>query len=49
VRKELSRELETTRLHALVDGLGLHGVTNPETMTPRRMRKVLRAHLASLA
>jgi hypothetical protein len=49
LRKGLSRELETTRLHALVDGLALHGVTNPETMTPRRMRKVLRAHLASLA
>lgn len=49
MRKDLSRELETTRLHALVDGLALHGVTNPETMTPRRMRNVLRSHLASLA
>jgi hypothetical protein len=49
VRPELPRDLEATRLHALVDGLALHGITNPETMTPRRMRKVLRAHLATLA
>jgi AcrR family transcriptional regulator len=49
MRLELSRELETSRLHALIDGLALHGVTSPETMTPRRMRKVLRAHLDALA
>jgi AcrR family transcriptional regulator len=49
VRPELSRELEASRLHALVDGLAVHGITSPETMTPRRMRKVLRAHLATLA
>jgi BetI-type transcriptional repressor, C-terminal len=49
VRPERSLEVETSRLHALVDGLALHGVTSPETMTPRRMRNVLRAHLAALA
>jgi AcrR family transcriptional regulator len=49
VRSDVSLEVETSRLHALVDGLALHGVTSPETMTPRRMRNVLRAHLAALA
>jgi AcrR family transcriptional regulator len=49
VRPELSRQLEAFRLHALVDGLALHGIVSPATMTPRRQREVLRAHLASLA
>jgi AcrR family transcriptional regulator len=44
----LSREAETRRLHALVDGLALHGVTSPTEMTPRRLRRVVRAHLATL-
>jgi AcrR family transcriptional regulator len=49
LRHDLSLELETSRLHALVDGLALHGVTSPETMRPRRMRRLLRAHLAELS
>jgi AcrR family transcriptional regulator len=49
VRPDLSREVEAFRLHALVDGLAMHGIVSPETMTPRRQRQVLRAHLASLA
>ncbi len=47
VRPELSRELEARRLHALVDGLALHGITSPDTITPRRIRDVLRAHVAT--
>jgi AcrR family transcriptional regulator len=49
VRPELARDVEASRVHALVDGLAVHGITSPESMSPRRMRKVLRAHLASLA
>lgn len=48
MRPGLSREAETRRLHALVDGLALHGVTSPTEMTPRRLRRVVRAHLATL-
>jgi AcrR family transcriptional regulator len=48
MRPELSLEVETSRLHALLDGLALHGVTSPETTTPRRMRATLRAHLDAL-
>jgi AcrR family transcriptional regulator len=46
---ERSLEVETSRLHALLDGLALHGVTSSETTTPRRMRAALRAHLDALA
>jgi BetI-type transcriptional repressor, C-terminal len=49
MRPELSREVETSRLHAIVDGLALHGITSPETMGPRRARKILGAHLAALS
>jgi AcrR family transcriptional regulator len=45
---ELSLAVETSRLHALLDGLALHGVASPETTTPRRMRAALRAHLDAL-
>jgi AcrR family transcriptional regulator len=48
-RADRSLEVETTRLHALLDGLALHGVTSPETTTPRRMRAALRSHLDALA
>jgi AcrR family transcriptional regulator len=49
MRPELSLEVETSRLHALLDGLALHGVTSPATTSPRRMRAGLRAHLDALA
>jgi AcrR family transcriptional regulator len=47
-RPNLSLAVETSRLHALLDGLALHGVADGEAMTPRRMRTALRAHLDSL-
>jgi AcrR family transcriptional regulator len=49
MRPQLSLEAETSRLHALVDGLAVHGVTGPGHMTPRRMRAALRSHLDALA
>lgn len=42
-------ELETDRLHALVDGLALHGVLHPGQLPPERVRAVLRAHLEQLS
>lgn len=48
IRPGLSLEDETSRLHALLDGLALHAVTSPATTTPGRLRSALRAHLASL-
>ena len=44
-----SAELEVDRLHALVDGLALHGVLHPDVATPERLRAALSAHVAELA
>jgi AcrR family transcriptional regulator len=40
--------LETDRLHALVDGLALHGTMHPRLMPRTRIRAALLAHLAEL-
>lgn len=45
----VATELEVDRLHALVDGLALHGVLHPQVATPDRLRAALRAHVAELA
>jgi AcrR family transcriptional regulator len=42
------RGLEAERLHALVDGLALHGAMRPEQLPPRRIIAVLRRHLDEL-
>jgi AcrR family transcriptional regulator len=43
------RALEAERLHALLDGLALHGAMRPERLPPRRIAAVLRRHLDELA
>ena len=43
------RALEAERLHALLDGLALHGAMPPERLPPRRIAAVLRRHLDKLA
>ena len=42
------RGLEAERLHALLDGLALHGAMRPERLPPRRLVAVLRRHLDEL-
>lgn len=42
------RALEAERLHALLDGLALHGAMRPERLTRRRIVAVLRRHLDEL-
>jgi AcrR family transcriptional regulator len=42
------RALEAERLHALLDGLALHGAMRPERLTRRRIVVVLRRHLDEL-
>ena len=39
---------EAERLHALIDGLALHAVLDPEVTTPERQAEVVAAHLAAL-
>jgi AcrR family transcriptional regulator len=42
------RTLEAERLHALLDGLALHGAMRPDRLPPRRILAVLRRHLDEL-
>jgi AcrR family transcriptional regulator len=42
------RTLEAERLHAVLDGLALHGAMRPERLPPRRILAVLRRHLDEL-
>ena len=48
LRPNLRLELETERLHALIDGLSLHAAVQPSATTPKRVREILRAHLLEL-
>ena len=41
-------EVETIRLHALIDGLSLHALSEPPMLSPDQLRAALRAHLADL-
>ncbi|UZJ29348.1 TetR/AcrR family transcriptional regulator [Streptomyces endophytica] len=42
-------DIETERLTALLDGLGLGAVRNPDVLSPQRCSAVLAAHLGDLA
>jgi AcrR family transcriptional regulator len=46
---DLDVVLETDRLHALVDGLAVHGTIYPRLMPRTRIRAAVRAHLGGLA
>jgi AcrR family transcriptional regulator len=43
---DLRREVE--RLHALIDGLALHGAIQPDRTGPARIRQLLRHHIETL-
>jgi len=47
-REDIDAELETRRLHALVDGLVIHSVTNAERHDPAEMWRVVKLHLDEL-
>lgn len=40
--------LEASRLHALVDGLALHALLSPQSVTPEVIRHIVARHLESL-
>ncbi|GAA2163822.1 TetR/AcrR family transcriptional regulator [Actinomadura napierensis] len=48
LRPGLDIEVEAARVHALVDGLTLHAVLEPESTGPEDMRTVLRRHVVEL-
>lgn len=44
----LDLDLETERLHAMIDGLSLHTAMQPSRTTPARIREILTDHLNTL-
>lgn len=48
LRPGLDIAAEAARVHALVDGLTLHAVLQPESTGPEEMRTVLRRHIGEL-
>jgi AcrR family transcriptional regulator len=48
LRDDLDVELETERLHALIDGLAVHAYVHPERLGPDRLSGVVRHHLGGL-
>lgn len=48
LRPGLDLDLETERLHALIDGISFHVTLQPEVTTADRVRQVLAAHVLSL-
>ncbi|GAA1556907.1 TetR/AcrR family transcriptional regulator [Kribbella lupini] len=48
LRPDLDLDLETERLHALIDGISLHVTIQPDVTTAERVREVLAAHVLSL-
>ncbi|CAM4364843.1 TetR/AcrR family transcriptional regulator [Paenibacillus phoenicis] len=44
----LDREMETVRLHALIDGITLHALLDPLRVDPDKINRVLKAHLDSI-
>ncbi|GEN85945.1 TetR/AcrR family transcriptional regulator [Oceanobacillus sp. FSL W8-0428] len=47
-KEGLDLELEVNRLHAIVDGMAMHHLLNPEQFTHEEMIKTLNYHLQSL-
>ncbi|MCC3375022.1 TetR family transcriptional regulator C-terminal domain-containing protein [Cohnella sp. REN36] len=47
-KEGLDPERETRRLHALVDGLVVHGVTYPERMSGQELMRIIADHLDGL-
>ncbi|AWB42845.1 TetR family transcriptional regulator [Paenibacillus sp. CAA11] len=47
-KPDIDPELEAKRLHAMVDGLAIHGISQPEDFTSEQMRAIVLHHLQSL-
>jgi AcrR family transcriptional regulator len=48
LREDLDKEIESERLYALVDGLALHALLEPERLDPKRIVDVLTHHIVSI-
>lgn len=45
LKKEIDKDLETERLCALIDGLAIHTILNPERLTKERIISILAHHI----
>lgn len=45
LKKEIDKDLETERLCALIDGLAIHAILNPERLTKERIISILAHHI----
>lgn len=45
---DLDLDIETMRLHALIDGFAIHGITQKGKITAKEMKKVICHHMKSL-
>lgn len=48
LRKELDKELETEKLYALIDGLAMHAMLEPNRVDKERIVRVLTSHLNAI-
>lgn len=48
LKENLDIDVETSRLHALVDGLGIHSLLQPDKLTIKGMLDVLKSHLETI-
>ncbi|MFE4711715.1 MULTISPECIES: TetR/AcrR family transcriptional regulator [unclassified Paenibacillus] len=48
LKKGVDLELESKRLHAMVDGLVVHHILHPEELTPEEMMRLVTYHLDTL-
>lgn len=48
LRQELDKDSEAERLYAVVDGLALHAMLEPERLDKQRIIRVLNVHLDSI-
>ncbi len=42
-------DIETERLHAVIDGLSIRTMANPRRLPPRRIEEIVRSHLRDIA
>lgn len=48
IKDGIDPELEARKLHALIDGVGLHALLHPDVLTAEEMTGIIKSHLKSL-
>lgn len=48
LKEELDKDVEIERLYALIDGLAIHAIIDPERLTEKKIKHVLMCHLEEI-